>query len=238
MCKFLAAQKFLPPPADRFRMWLAVFALLAQDAATSSGDITLHYPSGQVSPTVAREMLDALDEEYARIRHELGCVIGKKIDTLVIPLDAWESMGHAPWAGGLFDGRVQVPLVYERSRVGPKMREVFAHEITHACIARFGEHPTWLHEGLAQYLSGLRLNHDNKRLLRQAIAGNKLPGLDRLAGPWGHFNAAQAATAYAYGLLAVEDWVEQDGMESIRQALRNPERVRAATERLNTRLRN
>jgi hypothetical protein len=219
-------------------MWLVMLALLAQDSQTSSVDLTLHYPSGQVSPTVAREMLDALDEEYGRIRHELGCVIGKKIDTLVIPLADWQAMGHAPWAGALFDGRIQVPLVYERSRVGPKMREVFAHEITHACISRLGNHPTWLHEGLAQYLSGVRLSQDNKRALRQALAENRLPGLERIAGPWGHYSAAQAQTAYAYGLMAVEEWIEVDGMESIRQALRNPAQVSSVTERLNSRLRN
>ncbi len=104
------------------------------DASTSSPDLALHYPSAQVSQTVAREMLDALDEEYARIRHELGCVIGAKITVVVIPLATWDALGNPAWSGGFFDGRIQVPLVYERSRVGPKMRRVFAHEIVHACI--------------------------------------------------------------------------------------------------------
>lgn len=217
--------------------WLALSLLLAQDASTASVDLTLHYPSSQVSPTVAREMLDALDEEYARVRHELGCVLGKKIDTLVIPLESWEAMGHSPWAGGLFDGRIQVPLVYERSRVGPKMREVFAHEIVHACIARFGQHPTWLHEGLAQHLSGVRLSQDYRRMLKQALAAGKLPGLEKISGPWGGYSAAQAATAYAYGLLAVEEWIALEGMESVRQTLKNPARIPALVEKLNTALR-
>jgi hypothetical protein len=216
---------------------LLIALLLAQDASTSSVDLTLHYPGGQVSSTVAREMLDALDEEYARVRHELGCVIGRKIDTLVIPLETWEQMGHSPWAGGLFDGRIQVPLVYERSRVGPKMREVFAHEIVHACIARFGNHPTWLHEGLAQHLSGVKLSQDYRRALKQALGAGKLPGLERMSGPWGGMNAAQAATAYAYGLMAVEDWIALEGMESVRQTLKNPQRLPALMEKLNAALR-
>jgi hypothetical protein len=219
-----------------FMTWLALLALLAQDAQTSSPEMTLHYPSGQVSATVAREMLDALDEEYARVRHELGCVIGKKIDTLVLPLATWEAMGHSPWAGGLFDGRIQVPLVYERSRVGPKMREVFAHEIVHACIARFGNHPTWLHEGLAQHLSGVKLSTDLRRTLKQALSAGKLPGLERVAGPWGHLSGAQASTAYAYGLLAVEEWIAAEGMEAVRQTLRNPGSLAGLMQRLNERL--
>ncbi len=215
---------------------LLLLPLLLQDAQTSSPDLALHYPSAQVSSGVAREMLDALDEEYARVRHDLGCVIGSKITAIVIPLATWEQMGHSPWSGGLFDGRIQVPLVYERSRVGPKMREVFAHEIVHACIARLGKHPTWLHEGLAQYLSGVRLSNDNKRILRQAVAAGKLPGLERLAGPWGHFSAAQASTAYAYGLLAAESLIEAEGMEAVRQTLKQPAQVPALTARLNSRL--
>jgi hypothetical protein len=218
-------------------LWMMLLSVLAQDATTSSPDLTLHYPSAQVSQPVAREMLDALDEEYARIRHELGCVIGAKVTAMVIPLDAWQAAGHSPWSGGLFDGRIQVPLVYEKSRVGPQMRKVFAHEMVHACIARFGNFPTWLHEGLAQHLSGERLTEDYRRQLRQAVAGGKLPGLERLAGPWGGLNGAQAATAYAYALWAAEVWLEAEGSEAIRQLLRNPGRIPELTQKLNEALR-
>ncbi|MEO5951814.1 MAG: hypothetical protein ABIQ44_05020 [Chloroflexia bacterium] len=212
--------------------WL-LLALLAQDSSTSSPDLTLHYPSAQVSQTVASEMLDALDEEYARIRHELGCVIGSKVTAIVVSQQAWAALGHSPWAGAIFDGRIQVPLVYERSRVGPQMRKVFAHELVHACIARFGAFPTWLHEGLAQQLSGERLSETDRRQLRQVISSGKLPALQRFAGGWGGLSAAEAQLAYAYALMAAEAWLEADGAESIRQLLRNPDRVAQLTERLN-----
>lgn len=214
-----------------------MLALLAQDSTTSSPDLTLHYPSGQVSPTVAREMLDALDEEYARVRHELGCVIGAKVTAIVIPLETWQAMGHVAWSGGMFDGRIQVPLVYERSRVGPQMRKVFAHELVHACVARFGSFPTWIHEGLAQTLSGERTSEDYKRQLRQLVSSGKLPGLERLAGGWMGLSGDQASTAYGYALWAAEVWIEADGREAVRQLLRNPDRVPATTSRLNEMLR-
>lgn len=218
-------------------LWLAAaVALLAQDATTSSPDLTLHYPSAQVSQQVARDMLDALDEEYARIRHELGCVIGQKVTAVVIPLDTWQQMGHSPWAGAMFDGRIVVPLVYERSRVGPQMRRVFAHEMVHACISRFGNFPTWLHEGLAQYLSGDRLNEDIRRQYRQAVSQGKLPGLERLAGGWMSLSGEQANTAYAYSLWAAEVLLATEGSEAVRQLLRNPGRIPQFTERLNDQL--
>lgn len=213
--------------------WVPMIALLTQDATTSSPDLTLHYPSGSVSASVAREMLDALDEEYARIRHELGCMIGAKVTAIVVSQDIWPAMGHAPSSGGMFDGRINVPLVYERSRVGPQMRKVFAHEMVHACVARFGSFPTWLHEGLAQRLSGDRLTEDQRRQLRQAVSAGRLPGLERLAGYWGGLSAEQASTAYAYSLWAAEVRAETDGAESIRQLLRNPSRLKDLTERLN-----
>ena len=193
----------------------------------------MHYPSAQVSQTVAREMLDALDEEYARVRHELGCVIGAKITAIVIPLANWEAMGNVAWSGGLFNGRIQVPLVYERGRVGPKMRRVFAHEIVHACIARFGPFPSWLHEGLAQRLSGEVLSHDARRELQQALVAKRLPPLEQMAGGWGGLSGGQAGLAYAYALWAAEVWVESEGAEAVRQLLRNPGRLAELTGRLN-----
>lgn len=208
-------------------------ALLAQSVSVSSPDMALVYPEGKVSPTVAREMLDALDEEYARIRHELQCVIGQKITTIVMPIEQWEALGNPPWSGGMFDGRIQVPLVYERSRVGPRMRRVFAHETVHACVARFGNFPVWLHEGLAQYLSGERLQEGQKRALRQALQAGKLPGLEGIAGSWNGLAGAQAATAYAYALWAIEVGMETEGPEAFRQLMRNPGGLTGFTGRLN-----
>lgn len=213
--------------------WALLAFLFAQQASISSPDLLLLFPEEKVSATVAHEMLDALDEEYARVRYDLQCVIGSKITAIVLPLEQWQAAGHSPWAGGLFDGRIQVPLVYERSRVGPRMRKVFAHEIVHACIARFGGFPTWLHEGLAQYYSGDRLPEDQKRALRQALAAGRLPSLEQLAGNWGGMSGAQANLAYAYALWAVEVGLEAEGAESFRQLLKNPQRVAAMTARLN-----
>jgi uncharacterized membrane protein len=226
---------------DFLSAWVICLAsfvpLFAQQASVSSPDMALVFSEGSVSSTMAREMLDALDEEYARIRHELQCVIGSKITTIVMPLAQWEAAGHSPWAGALFDGRIQVPLVYENSRVGPRMRRVFAHEVVHACISRFGPFPTWLHEGLAQYLSGDRLNQDQKRALRQALSANRLPPLEQIAGPWGGLQAAQATTAYAYALWALEAAIDSEGLETFRQILRYPDRLPALTTKINALLR-
>lgn len=214
-------------------LWLVLPLLLAQDSTTSSPDLTLHYPAAQVSSTMAREMLDALDEEYARIRHDLSCVLGAKVTAILIPYETWRASGHSPWAGAAFDGRILVPLVYENNRVSPQMRKVFAHEMTHACIARFGHFPTWLHEGLAQHLSGDRLTEDQRRLLRRALAEGKLPPLERMSGSWMGLDSAQAATAYAYALWTAELLVQQEGMEAIRQLLRYPDRLPQFTQRAN-----
>jgi hypothetical protein len=217
--------------------WHLLLLVLAQDAVVSSPDLDLHYPSAQVSSSVAHEMRDALDEEYSRIRHDLSCVIGAKVTAIVIAMETWQATGHAPWAGAYFDGRIVVPLAYERSRVGPQMRRVFAHEMAHACISRHGNFPTWLHEGLAQYLSGERLNEDQRRSLRQGLAAGRLPPLERMSGSWMGLSGAQASVAYAYALWAAETWIEAEGMESVRQLLRQPSGLAAMTARANELLR-
>ncbi|MBZ2185800.1 MAG: hypothetical protein K7J46_13890 [Bryobacter sp.] len=217
--------------------WQMLLLVLVQDAVVSSPDLDLHYPSAQLSTPVAREMRDALDEEYGRIRHDLGCVIGSKVTAIVVSLETWQATGHSPWAGAYFDGRIVVPLVYERSRVGPQMRRVFAHEMVHACISRYGSFPTWLHEGLAQYLSGERISEDQRRALRQALSAGRLPPLERLSGSWTGLRAEQAAVAYAYALWAAETWIEAESLESVRQILRQPSTVAAMAVRANELLR-
>ena len=37
------------------------------------------------------------------------------------------------------------------------MQRVFAHEVVHSCLANLGSWPPWLHEGLAQKMSGDQL---------------------------------------------------------------------------------
>jgi len=135
----------------------------------------------------------------------------------------------AEWAGGQFDGRIRIPLMYERGRVGNRMRQAFAHEIVHACIAQFGQFPQWFHEGLAQKLSGLSLP-------REAWHSADYPPLDKLQRGWGALSPDQARLSYQASLAAIEILIDQYGFEQVRALLRRPEATQALAGELSRRL--
>ena len=197
----------------------------------------MRYDGTAVTPQLANEMSEALDDEYQRISGLLGCRSAEKITAIVQSSDAYYSTtGAAIWSGGQFDGRIHVPLLYENNRVGPRMRRAFAHEIVHACIAQYGAFPAWFHEGLAQKLSGQSLTHDQRAAVADALREKRLPSVDKLDRGWAGLTGADAALAYTSALAAVELLIEKYGMEQVRGLLRRPDAVSSVGAELSLKL--
>lgn len=204
---------------------------------TATRFFELRYEGQAVSEGVAREYGEALDEEYERVAGVLGCRREEKITAIVQSEGAYRgSTGAAEWSGGEFDGRIRVPLIYERSRVGPRLRQTFAHEIVHACLAQMGQFPAWFHEGLAQRLSGETLGSGGRATIREALRQGKLAGLDKLGDGWGGLDAESARMAYALALAAAEELESWRGIDGVRALARDPWTVRKLAGELNDRL--
>jgi hypothetical protein len=204
---------------------------------TTTQYFELRYEGEAVSSGVAREYGEALDQEYERVAAILGCRRGERITAIVQSASAYRgSTGAAEWSGGEFDGRIRIPLLYERSRVGPQLRETFAHEIVHACLAQMGQFPAWFHEGLAQRLSGERMNSAQRSAVREALRAGRLPGLHKLGDGWSGLSAESAREAYTMALAAVEELEAWRGLDGIRSLARDPWSVRRLAEELNGRL--
>jgi hypothetical protein len=131
------------------------------------------------------------------------------------------STGSAEWSGGRYDGRIRVALV-EDAFVGPRTRRVFAHELVHACLANLGQWPPWLHEGLAQKLSGDRLSPAARARLNAMIEARKFPKLESLGRNLAALSAGDVQSTYALALLAVERLLEMHGAMGLRNILANP----------------
>jgi hypothetical protein len=63
----------------------------------------------------------------------------------------------ASWTGGLFDGKIRVPVGGARS-LNERLRRALVHELTHSFVhgKSRGNCPAWLQEGLAQIEEGKR----------------------------------------------------------------------------------
>lgn len=193
--------------------------------------VALRYERGTVSEPLARAMLSTLDEEYSRISFQLGCRASEKVTAVVQSRDAYmQSTNAAEWTGGLFDGRIHVP-VSDSQQVPPRTRQTFAHELVHACLHELGNWPSWLHEGLAQKYSGRSLDPVTRAELNAMLKANQLPKLSQLGQNWMRMSADRARVAYAYALLAAERLLALNANTGIGNVLRNPDDfVRVAEE--------
>ena len=194
--------------------------------------VLLRFERDTVSPDLARAMAEALDQEYDRISGQLGCAWHERLIAVVQSRDAYlKTTAAAEWSGGQFDGRIRVALL-EDSRVGPLTRRAFSHELTHACLANLGSWPAWLHEGLAQKLSGELIAPATRARIGQLASARALPRLDEIAQNWSRMSPENAAIAYGLSLTAIETLFERFGNYGLRNILSNAALLRQITAEL------
>jgi tetratricopeptide (TPR) repeat protein len=131
------------------------------------------------------------------------------------------------WVGGLFDGRIRVPLdryQAEREQLVPVLRHELAHAFAHDLAG--GPPPTWLDEGLAQILEGR-----DAAAARARLAAGGFPALADLRGPFlGLGEVGRVRAAYDAGLALTAELERRFGRLALRDYLEKIARARAAEE--------
>lgn len=116
-----------------------------------AGRFTLAYAPG-VSDSLASAVLDTLQEAYNELGADLGYYPDADIPVLLYAREDFAAVTRSPqWAGGLYDGKIRVPLGGVK-RMSPALKALLYHEYTHV-VVRFlarGRVPVWLNEGLAE----------------------------------------------------------------------------------------
>jgi len=196
----------------------------------------LRYEDATVPADTARDMVALLDDEYTRISQQLGCGAKDRIPVIVQTREAYlRATGAAEWSGGQYDGRIHIALM-EGNTLGPETRRAFAHEIVHACLANLGHWPSWLHEGLAQKLSGDVLDPAAREQLDDLVHRHAIPRLEHLDANWSHMSAAGARVAYRLALAAADALYDGYAVYGIANLLREPGRLAQVTAELDRRL--
>ena len=122
---------------------------------------------------------------------------------------AFADITRAPsWVGALNDGRIRIP-VQGLTSVTPELAHELKHELTHSFIGQktHNRAPTWLQEGVAQYMEGRRTADSAGQLLNAGSQG-ALPTLASLEGSWMGLSGGSAALAYAWSLAVVESIIQ------------------------------
>jgi len=198
--------------------------------------VVLRYDSVTVPTDTARAMVNVVDSTFARVSQQLGCYAEEKIVTIIQSRDAYQkATDAAEWSGGQYDGRIRVPVM-NGQQMDARQEQVLAHETTHACLAMLGEWPSWLHEGMAQKLSGQTLAPESRAELVQLAKAGQLPKLESLRQGWSGLDALHARLAYSLALEAVDALYENFGNDGVRNLMRNPERLAVISAELDKRL--
>ena len=192
---------------------------IQRDADAESGfregqtrHFSMHY-QGNATPQLATEILRALEDDFRSLETQLRFAPAEPIAVILYSQETFRDITRAPgWAGALNDGRLRIPIRGLTS-ITDELSRVLMHELTHSFVVQktLGRCPTWLNEGLAQYMEGRRSETSARFLIASYDQHSYIP-LQHLEGAWSRFPAPAAAFAYAWGLAATESIISDSGM--------------------------
>jgi hypothetical protein len=163
---------------------------------------------GTTDSALADRALATLDAAYWRIGGAIGAYPASSITVTLYTDQQFRDLTGAPeWAGGVFDGRIRIPVKGVRQNL-PEFDRVLVHELTHAMVSTLAPVgvPTWLHEGLASYFEP----EDLASALRVLRITGPVP-VEVLFQRFAGLNERQATAAYAESLVLADVLMRRTG---------------------------
>ena len=118
-----------------------------------------------------------LEAHFQQIESELNYSPPDPIGVVLYTQQSFADITRAPgWVGALNDGRIRVP-VQGLTGVDSELSRVLRHELTHSFIQQktHGHAPTWIQEGVAQWMEGKRSDENAAVLVQVYDAGQAAP---------------------------------------------------------------
>jgi hypothetical protein len=197
-----------------------------------SAHFQLRY-NGAAEPGLARDVLHTLEGHYQQMESALNYTPPEPIGIVLYTEQGFADITRAPeWVGALNDGRIRVP-VQGLTGMTPELSRVLRHELTHSFIQQktHGRAPTWLQEGIAQWMEGKR-SDESAAVLVQIYEQGHAAALSKLEGSWLGLSEDVVRYSYAWALANVEFIVQADGMGDIEKILDRVAAGRSSEEAL------
>jgi tetratricopeptide (TPR) repeat protein len=194
-------------------------ALLPMAASVSSARFRIRFDGSSDEP-LGLGVLSVLDQAWEDHEKALGFAPALPVTVVLQTARAFQDTTRAPgWVAAWNDGTIRVPVM-GLERPTPTLVRVLRHEVAHSFVAaRAGSAcPTWLQEGLAQWLEGGDPRREDASLAGLA-RGSGLPRLETLERPFVSLPETQAQVAYAGSLSAVAYIVERYGEDGMRKLI-------------------
>ena len=193
---------------------------------------------GGANPDLARAILRTLEDDFQDLASQLDYTPPDQIAVILYTEQTFADITRAPgWVGALNDGRLRIP-VQGLTDVTPELAHVLKHELTHSFVGQksHGRAPTWLQEGIAQWMEGRRSSSSAAGLVAAAEQG-EVPSLATMEGSWMGLSGDSAAFAYAWSLAVVESIIDQGGVSDISRLLEHIATSSSTSEALQETLR-
>src|SRR5277367_3199465 len=194
----------------------------AEEESYREGE-TAHFAlkyNGSATPDLARGILHVLEDDFRDLESQLDYTPPEPIGVILYTEQAFADITRAPsWAGAINDGRIRIP-VQGLTSVTSELAHVLKHELTHSFIGQKSHNraPTWLQEGIAQYMEGRRSTGTAGALLNASAQG-AIPPLGAFEGSWMGLSGNSASFAYAWSLAVVESIIDSGGVSDISRLL-------------------
>jgi hypothetical protein len=175
---------------------------------------------GAADEPLGLAVLGVLDQAWEDHERRLGFAPDLPVTVVLQTAAAFRDTTRAPqWAAAWNDGTIRVPVA-GLERPTPGLVRVLRHEVAHSFVASrtAANCPTWLQEGLAQWLEGGDPAREDAALSGLA-RGSSLPRLESLETAFTGLSEAQAQAAYAGSLSAVAYLVGRSGEEGVRRLI-------------------
>jgi tetratricopeptide (TPR) repeat protein len=204
-------------PQPRVHKKLEALAPLASSVSSARFHVRF---DGAADEPLGLAVLNVLDEAWEDHERRLGFAADLPVTVVLQTATAFQDTTRAPgWAAAWNDGTIRVPVM-GLARPTPGLVRVLRHEIAHSFVAsRTGPNcPTWLQEGIAQWLEGGDPSREDAALATLARAA-RLPRIESLEAPFVGLSEADAQRAYAASLSVVAFVVRTRGEDGLRRLI-------------------
>jgi tetratricopeptide (TPR) repeat protein len=175
---------------------------------------------GREDSEAARTVLNALEDAYRRVGARFAYYPLDRLEVVLYPDQTFREVTGSPhWSGGIYDGRIKMPIG-GLARGNDRLARTVRHEYAHAAIVTLskGKAPVWLNEGLAQVAEETEDAGRTNRL-RMAVADGDVLPLAALEGGFTRFDRDQASLAYSQAYFAAKYLLEHKGSYNVRRLL-------------------
>lgn len=181
-------------------------------------------------PAVIADIAADLEDAYDYVGGRLGFTPEGRTRAVLYPQEDFHHFTQMPdWIGGLFDGRIKIPVGGLESG-SDELSRVIRHEYAHRVINEISGRacPVWLNEGIAMWAEGN--DEFREAWALEELSSRQLLDLTTITGPLAALGEQRARTAYAQSYLAVAHLAARYGERRIPELLREIGRLRDIDE--------